>query len=165
MQVDDFNALDETEARSTVDSCLGVVRWVDEVVEGRPYADLATLLEQARASAENLGADELAAALSRHPRIGERAASGDTKAALSAVEQSGINAADTNIATRLREGNQRYEDRFDRVFLIRAADRDSDEVLSELERRLGNDDETERRETVSELRQIALLRLEKAVTA
>ena len=45
----------------------------------------------------------------------------------------------------LAEGNREYEKRFDRVFLIRAAGRSSAEILAELHRRLGNDDETERR--------------------
>ena len=46
------------------------------------------------------------------------------------------------------------------MFLIRAAGRDAEEILAELDRRLGNDDATERAETVDNLRQIALLRLE-----
>ena len=41
-----------------------------------------------------------------------------------------------------------------------AAGRDADEILAELDRRLQNDDATERAETVDNLRQIALLRLE-----
>ena len=62
------------------------------------------------------------------------------------------------------EGNRAYEERFDRVFLIRAAGRDGDEILAELERRLGNDDATERAETVDQLLQIALLRLEQVLS-
>jgi 2-oxo-4-hydroxy-4-carboxy-5-ureidoimidazoline decarboxylase len=46
------------------------------------------------------------------------------------------------------------------VFLVRAAGRTSADILAELERRLGNDDATEREETVAALRDIALLRLE-----
>ena len=63
-------------------------------------------------------------------------------------------------AARLAAGNAAYEERFGRVFLIRAAGRDAEEILAELDRRLGNDDEAERAETVDNLRQIALLRLE-----
>ena len=62
------------------------------------------------------------------------------------------------------EGNLAYEERFDRVFLVRAAGRDGDEILAELERRLGNDDATERAETVEQLTQIALLRLEQVLS-
>ena len=63
-------------------------------------------------------------------------------------------------AARLAACNAAYEERFGRVFLIRAAGRDAEAILAELDRRLGNDDETERAETVDNLRQIALLRLE-----
>ncbi len=170
MQVEEFNALSVDEARAGVDGCLGVRRWADEVVEARPYVDLSALLMHAKASAENLTDDELAAALTRHPRIGEQLeATADGTPAASAEqafarsEQAGVE-RDDDTAERLRLGNKRYEERFDRVFLIRAAGRSSEEILKELERRLGNDDETERREAVAALRDIALLRLQQVVS-
>ena len=64
---------------------------------------------------------------------------------------------------KLVAGNQAYEERFGHVFLIRAAGRSGDEILAELERRLGNPPEAERAETADNLRQIALLRLAKEV--
>jgi 2-oxo-4-hydroxy-4-carboxy-5-ureidoimidazoline decarboxylase len=70
---------------------------------------------------------------------------------------------DASAADRLAAGNAAYEERFGRVFLIRAAGRDADEILAELERRLANTDDAERAETVDNLRQIALLRLEALV--
>ena len=107
---------------------------------------------------------ELEAALARHPRIGERAGAGHD-AAHSTREQSGVDRSDAEVASRLADGNRAYEERFDRVFLIRAAGRDATEILAELERRLGNDDETERTETVTQLREIALLRLDQVIDA
>jgi len=162
MQLGEFNSLDPDDARISVYACLGVGRWVDEVVAGRPYDDLAALLEQARASADNLTDTELAAALTQHPRIGERLGPHGADAAYSDREQDGLDSGD-DTARLLSDGNRRYEDRFDRVFLIRAAGRDGEQILKELDRRLHNDDETERDETVAELRQIALLRLHQAV--
>ena len=132
-------------------------RWVDDVVAGRPYADAAALAKQAHDSALDLTDDELDSALSRHPRIGERPDGDDAEARLSRSEQAGVASSD---ADRLRDGNAAYEERFGHVFLIRAAGRSSAEILAELERRLGNDDATERAETVTALRDIALLRLE-----
>jgi 2-oxo-4-hydroxy-4-carboxy-5-ureidoimidazoline decarboxylase len=76
---------------------------------------------------------------------------------MSRSEQSGVEAAD---AARLRSGNAAYEARFGHVFLVRAAGRSSGEILAELERRLVNDEAAERAETVTALRDIALLRLE-----
>jgi 2-oxo-4-hydroxy-4-carboxy-5-ureidoimidazoline decarboxylase len=157
MEVTSFNALPEEQARAAVAGCLGVDRWVDAVVHGRPYADVAAALERGRTAARDLSDDELAAALARHPRIGERREGEDAEARASRSEQAGVAAAD---AERLREANAAYERRFGRVFLVRAAGRSSGEILAECERRLGNDDTTERQETVTALRDIALLRLE-----
>lgn len=161
MGVDDFNALPADDARVLVAGCLGVPRWADELTANRPYADLPALLKQGHDSALELSDQELAQALSRHPRIGERRDGDDAEARHSRAEQSGVRAEH---ADRLREANAAYESRFGHVFLIRAAGRSSDEILAELERRLGNDDAAERAETVTALRDIALLRLEQ-VTA
>ncbi|MCY7325058.1 MAG: OHCU decarboxylase, partial [Microbacteriaceae bacterium] len=57
-------------------------------------------------------------------------------------------------------GNRRYEHRFGRVFLIRAAGRSRAEILAELERRLLLDDQTELAIVGGQLLEIALLRLE-----
>ncbi|MBF4761985.1 2-oxo-4-hydroxy-4-carboxy-5-ureidoimidazoline decarboxylase [Nocardioides islandensis] len=134
--------------------CLSVPRWADEVLSGEPYADRSALLAAADAAARSMSDPELDQALSAHPRIGERGG------AQSQREQAGV---DASAADRLAAGNAAYEERFGRVFLIRAAGRDADEILAELERRLANTDDAERAETVDNLRQIALLRLEALV--
>lgn len=163
MSVDAFNALPEPEARDRLAECLDVPRWVETVAAGRPYADLDALHATARAAAA-LDDEELEQALARHPRIGERAGAGHD-AAHSAREQAGVDPADREVAERIAAGNVAYEERFDRVFLIRASGRTGPQILAELERRLGNDDDAERAETVEQLTQIALLRLDQLVGA
>ena len=59
----------------------------------------------------------------------------------------------------IARGNEVYEQRFGRVFLIRAAGRTRQEVLDELQRRLKHDDATEADEAKAQLREIAALRL------
>lgn len=142
--------------REVLLGCLAVPRWADDVLAGQPYADEDALVAAADRAARSLTDEELEQALSGHPRIGERGGS------QSQSEQSGVG-TDDDTATRLRRGNAAYEERFDRVFLIRAAGRNAEEILAELDRRLQNDDATEREETVDNLRQIALLRLEQAL--
>ena len=159
-----FNALTEEQARARLASCLAVPRWVDEVLRARPYEDRQALLARAEASASRLSDAELASALAGHPRIGERPGDGHDRA-FSSREQSGVDLAEEEVRRRLAEGNRAYERRFGHVFLLRAAGRSAAEVLGELERRLGNDETTEREETVQNLREIALLRLEQAVAA
>ena len=142
--------------RDVLLGCLSVPRWADDVLAGQPYDDRDALIAAADAAARELTDEELDQALSGHPRIGERGG------AQSRREQSGVDPTAGDTAARLKAGNAAYEERFGRVFLIRAAGRDAEEILSQLERRLQNDDATERAETVDNLRQIALLRLQAA---
>ena len=160
--LDAFNALPEATARERLADCLDVPRWVDTVLEGRPYADRAALMKVAEVAAGTMTDEELESALDHHPRFGERGAGGHDEEH-SSREQAGVDPADRDVARRLADGNAAYEAKFDRVFLIRASGRSGPQILAELDRRLGNDAAAERAETVSQLREIALLRLEQVL--
>lgn len=159
MSLKHFNEADPAVAAAAVRPCLDVDRWVDAVVDGRPYSDVATAVAVAQSAADPFTDDELTAALSHHPRIGERASGSTAEASLSRAEQSGVS-ADADVQSRLIEGNRAYEERFGHVFLIRAAGRSSEEILEALEKRLVNDPETEKSIMADQLRQIAVLRLQ-----
>jgi OHCU decarboxylase len=159
-----FNALPEADARALLESCLAVPRWVDAVVGGRPYPDTGALLAAADEGASALTEAEVDAALSRHPRIGERPGE-DHDADFSRREQAGVVPADAAAREELVAANREYEERFGRVFLIRAAGRSATEILAELRRRLHNEPDVETAEVAGQLREIALLRLELLVGA
>jgi 2-oxo-4-hydroxy-4-carboxy-5-ureidoimidazoline decarboxylase len=154
-----FNALPPDDAEQRLMTCLGVRRWAREVAAGRPYASGEDLVARATRAADSLTDLELDAALAGHPRIGEQASAPEHQADFSEREQSGVDPTDAAVAADLLAGNAAYEARFDRVFIIRAAGRSAGEILSELRRRLQNDDASERVETVTQLREIAVLRL------
>jgi 2-oxo-4-hydroxy-4-carboxy-5-ureidoimidazoline decarboxylase len=158
-----FNALDVQEARTVLESCLAVSRWVEEVLAGRPYAASQVLLDRAAVIVQTLTAAEVDAALARHPRIGEQPGVGHD-AEFSMREQAGVDGSDDATVQALRAANADYERRFDRVFLIRAAGRTSGEVLSELRRRVQNSDEVETAEVVTQLGEIAVRRLEQVIS-
>ncbi|WP_084101764.1 2-oxo-4-hydroxy-4-carboxy-5-ureidoimidazoline decarboxylase [Demequina sp. NBRC 110051] len=139
-------------------SCLRIRRWADEIV-GQKFDTLEALLEASERSAAHLTEAEVDEALAAHPRIGERHAGEGAEAAFSASEQAASQDPDAALAARLAAGNAAYEERFGRVFLIRAAGRSREEILAELERRLANDPLTELNETSEQLRLIAALRL------
>jgi 2-oxo-4-hydroxy-4-carboxy-5-ureidoimidazoline decarboxylase len=157
--VTQFNEADGADAAAAVRPCLDIDRWVDAIVEKRPYADIQAVMEVAQQAADPFTDDELAAALRHHPRIGERAAGATTEAGLSRAEQAGVS-DDADVARRLADGNRAYEERFGHVFLIRAAGRSSEEILAALEQRLTNSADTEKLIMADQLRQIALLRLQ-----
>jgi 2-oxo-4-hydroxy-4-carboxy-5-ureidoimidazoline decarboxylase len=149
----------ERELREGLPACLGVPRWVDEVASGGPYASLDDLLDAAGLAATPLSAEEVDQALADHPRIGERHAGLGATASFSAAEQADGASDDADLARRLDEGNRAYEERFGRIFLIRAAGRSRPEILAELERRLQLDPDDEVKVVASELREIALRRV------
>lgn len=157
--LDGFNSAGVAQLHAALAGCLPVPRWVETVRTGRPYDDWDDLERTATGAASYLSDDELDAALAGHPRIGERASSPDHNAEQSAREQAAVDSHDAEVADALTAGNAAYEERFGRVFLVRAAGRTAAQILAELRRRLGNDDEAERAETVVALGEIAVLRL------
>lgn len=165
MNVEEFNDLDVAAAAVTLRPALDVPRWGEEIIAARPFTDREALLEASRTAADPFTDEEIDQALSHHPRIGERAEGGSVEAGLSRAEQEAIDPQDAQLQQALRAGNLAYEERFGRVFLIRAAGRSPAQILEALEARLENDPVHERRVVAEQLREIAVLRLEGLVTA
>ncbi|MFK4806041.1 2-oxo-4-hydroxy-4-carboxy-5-ureidoimidazoline decarboxylase [Microbacterium sp. ZW CA_36] len=164
MNIDEFNALDAAAAHESVAVWAGIPSWVETLVGGRPYGTVDELAARAAALATLWTRADLDAAVAQHPRIGARVTGENAEAVASRREQASMSDAAADVAARIADGNAAYEARFGRVFLIRAADRSPEEMLAELERRLGNDDDAEAREAAGQLAEIALLRLQAAVT-
>jgi 2-oxo-4-hydroxy-4-carboxy-5-ureidoimidazoline decarboxylase len=164
LQLEEFNAMSATEAAAAVRPCVDIDSWVSGVVDGRPYAGPADLLERADLLARAWTPVEVEQALADHPRIGERHTGSGASAQMSGSEQAGVDPRDADVQRRLAEGNAAYEERFDRIYLVRAAGRSAEEILALLEERLGNDPDTELAVTSGQLREIALLRLEGLLT-
>lgn len=154
-------ALTADDLRDALPPALAVRRWADDLLAGAPYPSLDALVEAATTAATPLTEAEVDEALAAHPRIGERptAAHGEAEARFSRAEQASSDADDAELAARLAAGNRAYEDRFGRVFLIRAAGRTRAEILAELERRLRLDDDAELATVAAQLREIMALRL------
>lgn len=160
VDLDSFNLLEPDAAAEAVRPCADVPGWIADIVGGRPYDSVDSLLTFAEAAAASWGSTEIDAALAHHPRIGETPATGGAEAAMSSVEQSGISGDEPAVAQALSQGNRAYEETFGRIFLIRAAGRTSADVLEQLTIRLDNDPVTEDAVVAGQLREIALLRLE-----
>ncbi|WP_448808272.1 2-oxo-4-hydroxy-4-carboxy-5-ureidoimidazoline decarboxylase [Agromyces bauzanensis] len=146
--------------RDELRACLHVERWVDEVADAAPYGSLDELIAAAAAAATPLASAEIDEALAAHPRIGEQAAGDGAAARFSRAEQSSADAEDPELAAAIAAGNGAYEERFGRIFLIRAAGRSRSEILAELTRRVGLDEASDRAVVGEQLREIALRRLE-----
>ena len=164
MLLSDFHDADAAAAASVVRVWADVPSWVDALVSARPFDSVADLADRAEALARQWTTADLDAALAHHPRIGEQPTAFDAEAEASRREQSAMAGAGGDVAAAIAEGNAAYEERFGRVFLIRAAGRTPDEILANLERRLTNDPDTEAAEASAQLLEIAILRLRETLT-
>ncbi|MEE9096440.1 2-oxo-4-hydroxy-4-carboxy-5-ureidoimidazoline decarboxylase [Pseudarthrobacter phenanthrenivorans] len=160
MKLAEFNNADPAAAQATLRPCIDVTRWVEAVAGARPFAGRTQLLEFAAQAANPFTPAEVDAAMAHHPRIGERPTAASTEASMSRSEQAGVDPSDTGVAEALARGNRDYEEKFGRVFLIRAAGRTAPEILESLNQRLGNAPEEEDTIVAQQLREIAVLRLE-----
>jgi 2-oxo-4-hydroxy-4-carboxy-5-ureidoimidazoline decarboxylase len=163
--LEDFNHGPVEQAAEALRACNAAPRFVAEVLAGRPYPTAEALVARAEQAARALPWDEVTQALAAHPRIGDRVEGSSAEAAASRQEQSSMTGADADVRAALVDGNRAYEERFDHVFLIRAAGRSPEEMLAELRRRLDNDAETERAEVTEQLAQITGLRVKGMVGA
>ena len=162
--LDDFNRAPADQAVQRLRACNAAPHFAAELVAGRPYRDVETLVHRAEEVTRALPWDEVVIALAVHPRIGDRVEGSSAEAESSRREQSAMADAGDDARAALLEGNRAYEERFDHVFLIRAAGRSPDEVLAELRRRLDSDEETERAEVTEQLAQITALRVRELVS-
>lgn len=160
MLLEEFNSAGRADAAAAVKPALDIPRWIDAIVDARPYASVDALSAAALEVAAPLSEAELDGALAHHPRIGAKVDGTSAEAAHSRREQPSV---DDVTAAALAEGNRAYEERFDRVFLVRAAGRTAEEILALLHQRLGNTDEQELAVVDQQLREIAALRLAAAI--
>jgi 2-oxo-4-hydroxy-4-carboxy-5-ureidoimidazoline decarboxylase len=144
-------------------ACCAADSWLRTMSAARPFPSAEAALTLSDDVVLSLDAAGLDQALAAHARIGERRSGSSTEDRWSRSEQAGALAVDGDVRTRLAEANRRYEQRFGRVFLIRAAGRSAEEMLAALEQRLGHDDTTELDVVRRELADIVRLRLAKVV--
>jgi 2-oxo-4-hydroxy-4-carboxy-5-ureidoimidazoline decarboxylase len=158
--LDEFNAEPAERAAEALRACNAAPAFVEKLLAGRPSPSPEALVARAEDVARALPWDQVAQALAAHPRIGDRVEGSSAEAQASRREQNSMSEADAAVRAALVDGNRAYEQRFDHVFLIRAAGRSPEEMLTQLRRRLDNDVATERAEVTEQLAQITALRVQ-----
>ena len=158
----EINGASPEAAREILLRACGSTRWVDRMMQRRPFGNDARLLSAARIEWFGLSESDWLEAFSHHPRIGDRAAL-ETRFPkthdLSAKEQAGIASAREDVLTALAEGNDAYFDKFGFVFIVCATGKSAEEMLSLLRERLQHDRANELRVAAEEQARITALRL------
>ena len=167
MNIAEFNQLPMQQATEILRNCVQISSWGENIVVHRPFINSENLYNYAKQQTDTWTWQQISEALGNHPRIGEKKAShalNEKEVQFSKNEQSKVELTST-VQDTLYQGNVDYENQFGFIFLIRAAGRNADEILGELQRRLNNTFEQEQLEVKDQLSQIALLRLKQEVTA
>lgn len=151
-----LDALSRGAAEAELFSCCGSREWARRMAQGRPFGDLARLLDAADRVWRSLSESDWREALAAHPRIGDSTAAGRA-----AEEQSGALAAPAPTREDLVRANREYEARFGHIFVVCASGKSAEEMLALCRTRLHNDPNTELRLAAEEQRKITRLRLEK----
>jgi 2-oxo-4-hydroxy-4-carboxy-5-ureidoimidazoline decarboxylase len=157
-----WNSLDPAAAAREALPCCGSQAWAVALAASRPIADEASLIKTSGNVWLALPEKAWQEAFDSHPRIGQRhAQTHATEESLhwSAQEQRAVLSEDELVKLALEEANRRYEQRFERIFIVCAAGKTSAEMLATLEARMKNDATTELREAAEQQRQITQLRL------
>ena len=157
-----WNAMAAYDAAAAILPCCASRAWAAALVTRRPLATLPELLAASDSAWWSLSAEDWTEAFSGHPRLGEQHALTATSQSLtwSRSEQSGLQ-PDAGLYAQIAENNRAYEQRFGRVFLLRAAGRSAAEVLAIQQRRLHNTPEAELDESAEQQREITHLRLQR----
>jgi 2-oxo-4-hydroxy-4-carboxy-5-ureidoimidazoline decarboxylase len=161
MTVEQLNALPRAEAAGRFRDCCGSSRWVEGMLDRRPFAGRDDLLAAADEVWRMTGPPDWDEAFAHHPRIGQQRAAATVSAAArdwSAREQ-GAAASDESARAALVQANEEYERRFGRIYIVCAAGRSARELLGDIEARMANHGERERAVAAEEQRKITRLRL------
>lgn len=162
MKLSEFNAASAEELTELLAACAPIPSWRSALLARRPYASVEELRQIAAEIAQGWTDLEVDAALAHHPRIGEKVHGASREAQASRREQGSLS-EDEVAQQQWISANQAYEDRFDRIFLIRAAGRTPAEMMSQLQLRLQNSPEEEAGVRREQLAEIAVKRLERSV--
>lgn len=159
-----LNHLAPAQVRKALADCCGSRKWVEQMVEQRPFLSAGHLFESAEKAWAALEREEWLAAFRHHPAIGAVPAKAQQSKAgrgWSAAEQSTAQKASPESLAALAAANQAYHAKFGHVFLICASGKTSEEILKSLQQRISNDPERELRNAAEEQQKITRLRLEK----
>lgn len=168
VSVAELDAVPETRLKGMLADCCGSSRWVETMVERRPFRSRHLLLATADEVWRSLEHRDWLEAFAHHPRIGERTidiaqgeGEGERGSAWSVGEQAGVEAAGDDMRDALAQANLEYERRFGYIHIVCATGKTAFDILQRIRARLGNDPDAEIEVAAEEQRMITRLRIEK----
>jgi allantoicase len=159
-----LNLLSPAEAKAALVKCCGSTRWVNTMLEWRPFRSVPQLFDLARTHWQELDREAWVEAFSHHPKVGETPPAREQSPEIerwSQQEQAGVRIPSAAVRARLIEANRIYQSRFGFIFIAYATGKTTGEILAALHERLKHNRDTELRVAASEQIRITQLRLGK----
>jgi beta-ureidopropionase / N-carbamoyl-L-amino-acid hydrolase len=156
-----LNALAPVEFATALQGIFEHTEWVAErSAARRPFASRLQLLDAMRSVVDQARAAEQLALIRAHPKLGVRiGASALTPASAGEQRRAGLAACTAAEAAELQQFNASYLEQFGFPFILAVRGHDPASIIANLQQRLGNDGELERRTALEQIGAIAAYRL------
>jgi 2-oxo-4-hydroxy-4-carboxy-5-ureidoimidazoline decarboxylase len=159
-----LNALSPNAARAALTNCCAAARWVEHMLDSRPFDSDAAVRAAADEAFKTLSEADWLEAFAAHPLIGDVETLRQKYAATkgqAVAEQSGVAGAEDATLAELAELNSNYLNRFGFIFIVFATGKTAAEMLALLKARINNSRDAELLNAAAEQQKITHLRLEK----
>ncbi|MDH3710115.1 MAG: 2-oxo-4-hydroxy-4-carboxy-5-ureidoimidazoline decarboxylase [Cyclobacteriaceae bacterium] len=159
-----INQASGEELKHELINCCGSHKWVQSMIDERPYFDTEHLLFNAQNIWSQLTPEDWKEAFDHHPQIGDLNSLKQkfaSTARWAANEQKGTLQSDEETLIQLADFNQQYLDKFGYIFIICATGKSAEEMLQALKSRINNEEDQEITIAAAEQAQITQLRLQK----
>jgi OHCU decarboxylase len=156
-----LNALPPVEFATALEGIFEHTAWVAQRSAAlRPFTCRLQLLDSMRSAVDQATATEQLALICAHPKLGVAAgASPLTPASAREQRRAGLSACTAVEAEELQQLNAQYLDRFGFPFILAVRGHDPVSIIANLQQRLHNDAERERRAALGQIGAIAAYRL------
>jgi 2-oxo-4-hydroxy-4-carboxy-5-ureidoimidazoline decarboxylase len=163
MRIVEFNRLSDGDAATTLHAVCHSHKWVTRMLAGRPFTDVASMVQFAAGSWTGIDESDLLEAFSGHARIGDMDKLRD-KYSRAHAEQGQVAQADESVLRALLDLNLDYEQRNGFIFIVCATGKSAGEMLAILRQRLPNDRAQELATAGAEQGKITAIRLRALLT-
>ena len=159
LDIADFNAMSELQAQAALTRCCGSRRWVQGMMARRPFASFAALFAASDEVWWSLDRSDWLEAFNHHLQIGEWFSGKNGFSNYPAEPVSDV------ILEGLARGNHAYHKKFGYTFVIKKAGQLAADLLTQLQKRLRHNPETEILIAADQNKQIMTDRLMRWVTS
>lgn len=167
LELTQLNNAPAVEVTAALHGCCGSDKWVNRMLQHRPFSDLDEILLLAEEVWWELDREDWLEAFAHHPKIGDLESLRNKFASTShwtEGEQQSVLQSDDMTIRELADLNQQYLQKFGFIFIICATGKSAEEMLAALKARLHNPPTRELSIAAEEQKKITQLRLQKLLT-